>query len=105
MVAFPVPLIGVTLVSHAGLGFGRVMVQAPLQLIVKVPFPGTDGMEMDSGVTVTVAVGVGVGVGVGLYSFSPPPSQEVAAKEIIPDATSIAQSLCSLKNFLIFNRF
>ena len=56
MVAFPVPLIGVTLVSHAGLGFGRVMVQAPLQLIVKVPLPATAGMEMVSGVNVIEAV-------------------------------------------------
>ena len=45
------------------------------------------------------------GVGVGFVPPLSPPPQEVAAKEIIPDATSIAQSLCSLKNFLIFNRF
>jgi hypothetical protein len=157
------------------------MLQAPLQLIVKVPFPASAGMEMLSGVivmaaavgalmvTVTVldlplivtvppaaealaviltlplllplagdtvypvealtvqatledmltvvdapparvtAVGltlkdsvVGSGVGVGLEPpLSPLPPQEVAAKEIIPDTITIAQSLCSLRNLLI----
>ena len=177
-VAFPVPLEGVTFESQAGLGFGRVIVHAPLQFIVKVPFPAGAGMEMLSGLTVmaaadgeltvtetvlllpltvmvppvaealavtltvplllplagdtvyplealtvqatfdvmfmvpeapparvrvlglTLKVSV-VGVGVGLSPLPPPPPQEIAVKEIIPDATSIAQSLCRLKNFLI----
>ena len=169
-VVFPVPLIGETLVSQAGLGEGSVMVQAPLQVIPNEPFPAVAGMDTLSGLTdiaaalgalivtdavllfpfivtvppvaeapavtltvplllplagdtvyplealtvqatfdvmfmvpeapparvrvlgLTLKVSV-VGVGVGLSPFPPPPPQEVAAREIIPDATNIAQSL------------
>ena len=41
--------------SQAGLGLGRVIVQAPLQLTVKVPVPAVAGMEMLSGIKVMAA--------------------------------------------------
>ena len=54
-VAFPVPEAGVTEVSHAGLGFGRVTVQEPAQFIWKVAVPAVAGIETLSGETVTAA--------------------------------------------------
>ena len=49
MVAFPVPDVGVTAVSHAGLGLGRVMVHAPEQLMLNVALPAVAGIETLSG--------------------------------------------------------
>ena len=54
-VAFPVPEAGVTEVSHAGLGLGRVTVQEPAQFIWKVAVPAVAGIETLSGKTVTAA--------------------------------------------------
>ena len=52
---FPVPLAGVTLVSQAGLGLGRVIVHEPLQFMAKVPLPAGAEMLMLSGLTVIAA--------------------------------------------------
>ena len=55
-VALPVPLEGVTLVSHAGLGLGSVTLQLPEQLTLKVAFPAAAGMVTASGSRVMAAV-------------------------------------------------
>ena len=78
-----------------------VTVQATFEVIlIVVEAPPAKVTEVGLTLKDSVVGGSGVGVGEGLL-LSPLPSQEAAAKEIIPDTTAIAQSLCSLKNLLI----
>ena len=96
-VTLTVPLL-LPLVGDTVYPFVALTVQATFEVILIVPDAPPARVRV-LGLTLNVSV-VGVGVGVGL-SFPPPPPQEVAAKEIKPDATSIAQSLLTLKNLLI----